>query len=412
MRFTLCYVSDMESATRKPKCGEERDFSSSFRCGIARAACRYYGGKRRMWNMTTALRAAGLLVLAFMLTIGGARAATDDIFTVRGVKVDVTDKDAATAKVRAIQEAQMKAFHTLLTRIADEDAWQRLSKLGPRKIGRMMSSLSIEEEHTGARRYIGRLTIRFRPARVRQALQSIGKGVITRQSPKILIIPVWRTADGPMLWEDNPWRRAWNEARAESALVPVVVPVGDMTDRQTLSAAEALEGDAARLGALRLRYDVDTVLVAVAEPVGENAVHAVMTGDSPVGNIAFDKVYKAAEGGLEAAARQAVERFLSVMTYKWKKKVAAEHAAKARAAAMATRLPVIVPFRSLREWQSLRARLVTTPGVDNVDVSTLSGNGAEIVLTSRLPLDSLRSALQQSRFQLMRSGSRWVLRAF
>ncbi len=362
--------------------------------------------------MTTALRATGLLVLAFMLAIGGARAATDDIFTVRGVKVDVTDKDAATAKVRAIQEAQMKAFHTLLSRIADEDAWRQLSKLGPRKIGRMMSSLSIEEEHTGARRYIGRLTIRFRPARVRQALQSIGKGVITRQSPKILIVPVWRTADGPVLWEDNPWRRAWNEAQSESALVPVVVPVGDMTDRQTLSATEALEGDAARLGALRLRYDVDSVLVAIAEPAGENAVHAVMTGDSPVGRIAFDKVYTVQEGGLDAAARQAVERFHSVMTYKWKKKVAAERAAKARAAAMATRLPVIVPFHSLREWQSLRARLVTIPGVDNVDVSTLSGNGAEIVLTSRLPLESLRSALQQSRFQLLRSGSRWVLRTF
>ncbi len=362
--------------------------------------------------MTIALRATVLLVLAFFLVIGEARAASDDIFTIRGVKVDVTDKDAATAKVRAIQEAQMKAFHALLTRIADEEAWQQLSKLGPRKIGRMMSSLSIEEEHTGARRYIGRLTIRFRPARVRQALQSIGKGIITRQSPKILIVPVWRSPDGPVLWEDNPWGQAWKEIPSENTLVPIVIPVGDMTDRQTLSATEALEGDAARLGALRLRYDVDSVLVAIAEPAGDNAVHAVMTGDSPVGRIAFDKVYTAQEGGLEAAARQAVERFRSVMTYKWKKKISAERAAKARAAAMATRLPVIVPFHSLREWQSLRARLVTTPGVDNVDVSTLSGNGAEIILTSRLPLNSLRSALQQSRFQLMRSGSRWVLRTF
>jgi len=362
--------------------------------------------------MTTALRATGLLVLAFMLAIGEVRAATDDIFTVRGVKVDVTDKDAATAKMRAIQEAQMKAFHTLISRIADEDAWRRLSKLGSRKIGRMMSSLSIEEEHTGARRYIGRLTIRFRPARVRQALQSIGKGVITRQSPKILVVPVWRTDEGPVLWEDNPWRKAWSEIQSDSTLVPVVVPVGDMTDRQTLSATEALEGDRARLGALRLRYDVDTVLVAVAEPAGENGVHAVMTGDSPVGRIAFDKVYSVQEGGLDAAARQAVERFHSVMIQKWKKKIAAERAAKARAAATATRLPVIVPFRSLREWQSLRARLVTTPGVDNVDVSTLSGNGAEIILTSRLPLDALRTALRQSRFQLMRSGPRWVLRTF
>jgi hypothetical protein len=160
-----------------------------------------------------------------------------------------------------------------------------------------------------------------------------------------------------------------------------------------------------------MRYDTEGVLVAIAEPVGDNSVHAVMSGKSPVGRIAFDKTYISTEGGVEAAARQAARRFHTVMLYKWKKIVAAKRAASAPALA-ATRIVVTVPFRSLREWQMLRARIRTTPGVSSLDVSTLSGNGAVVNLSSTLPLDQLQGALQQSRLYLSQSGGRWYLQAY
>ncbi len=358
----------------------------------------------------------GVLAVAVLAALVGAKVALagSDLFTVSGVKVDVSDKDAATAKKKAIREAQMKAFHTLMRRIADEEAWTRLSRLGPRGIGRMMASLSIEEEHTGPRRYIGRLTVRFRPGRVRKALRDIGKGVITEQAGKTLIVPLWLGPEGPVLWRDNPWRDAWASLPVEHALVPVMIPAGDLTDEQTITAREALEGDKVKLEALRLRYDADAVLVAVAEPKGENSVHAVMSGNSPVGRLAFDKTYVALEGGLKAAAEQAARRFHAVMTYKWKKKVAEKRAReRARRAAVATRIIVIVPFSDLRQWQALRARLASTPGVAAVDVSTLSGDGAVVTLKSALALPALREALRGSRMMLEPTGDgRWVLRVF
>ena len=362
-------------------------------------------------------RAAAALIAMLALCAGGpprAALAGSDLFTVSGVKVDVSDTDATAAKKKAIREAQMKAFHTLMRRIADEEAWTKLSRLGPRGIGRMMSSLSIEEEHTGPRRYIGRLTIRFRPQRVRKALRGIGKGVITEQAGKTLIVPLWLAPEGPVLWRDNPWREAWAKLPVEHALVPVMIPAGDLTDEQTITAREALDGDKVKLEALRLRYDADAVLVAIAEPKGENAVHAMMSGPSPVGRLAFDKTYIAPEGGLKAAAEQAARRFHAVMTYKWKKKVAEKRAReRARRAAEATRITVIVPFADLRQWQALRARLASTPGVAAVDVSTLSGDGAVVTLKSALAVPALREALRGSRMMLEPTGDgRWVLRAF
>ena len=354
-----------------------------------------------------------LLALAALLAMRPATAG-DTVFTVRGVKVDVTDTDAAAAKIKAIRQAQMKAFHILINRISSEDAWVKLSALGPRKIGRMMRSLSIEEERTGARRYIGRLTIRFRPERVRKALNSIGASYVTQQAKRTLIVPLWKAADGSLkLWEDNPWRKAWLELRADDALVPILVPVGDLTDRQTITAEEAMESDPVKLEALQMRYDTDAVLVAIGEEVGENSLRAIMSGKSPVGDIAFDKTYIAPEGGtLEDAAALAVKRFHAVMLYKWKKKLAARRAERAARRAAATRLPVTVHYDSLRQWQMLRSRIMTTPGVTSVDVSTLAGNGAEIILTSRLPLAELQRSLEQSRLYLQNTAGRWVLRAY
>jgi len=376
----------------------------------------HIGAWRRLIHGMQTASAAWLLLatLALAAMIGGvpAAAAEKDVFTVSGIEVDVTDKDAATAKLKAITEAQVKAFRKLLRRIATPEAEKRLARLSPRDIGRLMSSLSVEEERTGPRQYIGRLTIRFSPRKVRALLRKAGVGYITERAPRILIVPVWQTAEGPVLWQPNPWMAAWRELDAEEALVPVVIPAGDETDRQTLTAEDALAGDAGKLEALKLRYDTEAVLVAVAGPKGENAVRAVMTGDSPVGRIAFDKTYIAETDGIEEAARMAARRFHEVMTWKWKKKVAARRQAEAKARAAQTRLQVIVPFSSLREWQQIRARLASIPGVTDVDVSALSGTSAVVNLSAAMSIDQLRAALQASRLHLGQSGGRWYVQAF
>lgn len=347
------------------------------------------------------------LVLAALAGAGPGLAQGNPLYTVSGIAVDVTDKDASRAKLKAISEAQVKAFAVLVERLAGEAGQAVLKRLSPADIGRMMASLSIEEERTGPGRYIGRLTVRFLPDKVRQALARAGVAYSEERAPPIVIVPVWQGPEGAVAWTDNPWRRAWLALNAQDALVPLIIPLGDLSDAQTLSPEDAIVGHTAKLEAVRLRYSGEAILVAIAAPTGEATVRAVMSGDSPLGFIDFDKTYTAEEGGVEAAAGQAARRFYAAMVAKWR-----ESRGPARPAAAVQALSVAVPFASLEQWNAIRSRLLATPGVAGVDISNLTGGGAIVRLSYGVPLADLQAALAGRRLDLALVGDTWVLRPF
>ncbi|MGI9464370.1 MAG: DUF2066 domain-containing protein [Aestuariivirgaceae bacterium] len=352
--------------------------------------------------------AAILLLCAAVWMLAGNPAKADPLFTVTGVKVDATDTDAAKAKLKAISQAQVKAFHILVERLGSEGDAAKVAHFKPSDIGRLMASLSVEEERSGPQRYIGKLTIKFLPQRVREALATINFELVEEQAPRIVVIPLWRTDQGTLIWDENPWRDAWQSLKAENSLVPVLIPLGDLTDTQSLTVEEALADNPQKLQALGYRYDAETVLVAIAEPVGDNSVRAVMQGETPLGEIAFDKTYVSTEGGIAAAARQAAARFHAVMIFKWKK-------VRKSNGLLNSDLQVVnlaVPFRSLSEWNALRGQLSVTPGVQAIDVSSLSSTGAQVRLTYSNGFENLRIAMQQQRLSLVLVGGTWVLQAY
>jgi len=338
------------------------------------------------------------------------------LFSVTGVQVDVTDTDAATARTRAIIEAQVKAFYMLAERLGSPEAAQRLQGMDAREIGRMLRSLSIEEERSAPGRYIGRLTVRFLPDKIREVFGQHGIDVVEDQAPAMVVLPVWKGPTGTVIWEDNLWRKAWLDLKAEQSLVPIIVPLGDLEDTSAISPQEAEAGDAVKLESIMMRYEAKAILVAFAEPDPQGGIHAVMQGDSPLGRINFDKVYTAEDGTLEGAAAAAAKRFDEVMLEKWRSvrlKVAAETRARAEAEQQTTRattsMAVAVPFSGIYQWNGIRARLLATPGVLGVDVSTIAENGAVIQLAFADSIQDLQSALSGSGLRLVQSRGTWVL---
>ncbi len=349
------------------------------------------------------------LLLALLLLVPAFRAEADDtVFRVSGVQVDATDRDAAAAKMKAISEAQVKAFGILVDRIAEDGADAKLKDLPPGQIGRMLASLSIEEERTGPGRYIGKLTINFLPDKVRETLARAGVAFTEKQAPRIVVLPVWSTDSGATAWDENPWRRAWQDLKAENAVVPIMIPLGDLNDAEAVSVDQALAGDTDKLEALRLRYQAESVLVALAEPAGENAIHAKMQGDTPLGRVLFDKTYTVESGGVAAAAQSAAQRFHRIMIQKWKQ----QNVSEAHLEVQAASLDVAVPFSNPSEFSVTRSRLMATPGVAGVDISTISGRGAIIKLSYNVPFQQLQAALQTQRMTLRLHGSSWVLQSY
>lgn len=351
-------------------------------------------------------------------SLGRSAMVETGLYTVTGVEVDVTDKDATTARTKAIIEAQVKAFPILAERLGSAKAVERLADLTPQQIGRMLRSLSIEEEHSAPGRYIGKLTVRFLPNKVRAIFAERGLPVVEEQAPPIVVLPVWKSPEGTLVWEDNIWRKAWLDLKAEQAIVPLIVPLGDLQDTQAITPEEALAMDPVKLESIMIRYAAKAILVTIAEPAGEVGIHALMNGNSPLGKVAFDENYQAEEGGLEASAAMAARSFHNALLDHWrsvKLKMAAQAKAEAeaqraaQAVAAARALPVAVPFRSADEWNAIRQRILSVDGVLGVDVSTFARNGALIKLMFGSSLDDLRSSLYASNLRLEQIKGTWVL---
>ena len=377
------------------------DRLSDHRADLLPAFAGTWGSVRRFW---TAVVCSAVLCLASAV----AHAQDSSLYIVSGVEVDVTDTDAAKAKLKAISEAQIKAFRILVERLGEEGDVAKVQHFKPAQIGRLMSSLSVEEERTGPKRYIGKLTIKFLPDRVRTALSEVKFNVVEEQAPRILVIPIWRTEQGPVVWEDNPWRTAWQSLKSENSVVPVLIPLGDLSDAQALTPEEVMAGDQAKLEAIGYRYEARAVLVALAEPIGDNSVRATMQGQSPVGDISFDKTYVSTDGGLADASLQAASRFHKAMIFKWKKSRPSQGLANTNVQVV----NIAVPFSSLNEWNAIRGQLSIAPGVTAVEVNSLASTGASVRLTYNIAFEQLRLALQQQRLNLVLVGGTWVVQPF
>lgn len=360
--------------------------------------------------MRTVLRIVVVFVTSFLSANAFASGPVETSpFAVQGVEVDVTDASAAVAKEKALIDVQMSAFVELARKLGNSDAAAELAQLDQKKVIPLLKSLSIEEEKISPGRYQGRFTVRFLPEKIKPIFANAGIPLPQSQGPAMLVVPVWQNEQGQTsLWDDNVWRKAWQGLNAQQAQIPLIVPLGDHDDSSTLSAQDAVANDPIKLEALRRRYDVKTLLVAFAEPAPEGGIHAHMVGSSPLGKITIDKIYKADSGTLNDSAIMAAQRFHSLMIDKF-------HADQAKVAAKQVNpnapqaVVVAIPFTSPTEWNGLRARILSTPGVLGVDVTSLDGQGAAAKLVYSGNLQDMQSSFQATGLQMQRSGGSWII---
>ncbi len=365
--------------------------------------------------MGTKLKTCVLWLLLSLMSLPGFAAGPVEtsIFAVQGVEVDITDTDADVAKQKALVDAQIKGFKLLAERLGNAAIVEAVSKFEEKRVLPFLKSLSIEDESVSPGRYKGKLTVRFLPSKIRALYGEFGVKVAGEQGPSLLILAVWKSAAGNVLWEDNPWRQAWINLRAEQSLVPVIVPLGEYDDTELLSVTDVMSEDAVKMEALRKRYDVKKIIVAFAEPAENGAIHATMNGDSPLGRLNFDKVYDGQTGRVEDSAALAAQRFHAVMLEKFKSGAVkiAEQKRLVDANARKT-LSVRVPFSAPSQWNGLRSRILSTPGVTGLDVSSLAADGAVVVLTFVGTSQDMQSSMQASGLDFKQGGGGWEIAPF
>lgn len=162
-----------------------------------------------------------LAAMAFVLLVG--LAAWAQIEGDRGIPPVAASRDirvsgiAVDAKGDSPQEARENGWKE-----AARLAWAKIGgpKLSDGQLGAMVSSIVIESEQLGPRRYIARLGVVFDRGRASGYLG--GEGQVARSAP-LLLIPVTVTAGTETVFERrNPWQRAWAEYQTGASRIDYV----------------------------------------------------------------------------------------------------------------------------------------------------------------------------------------------
>ena len=213
-------------------------------------------------------RAAALLAVsaaAGAMAIGGARLAaqiegdrgiaplvnSEDI-EVDGIAVDVSAKTGADARLEGWKQAEQLA-------------WKKLG--GPdmpfAAIDAMVSSVVIEHEQVGPRRYIAKLGVIFDKTKAGQFIGGQGAGV--PRSVPMLVIPVLYSGGVQQVFEvRGPWQRAWAEFQASSSPVDYVRPAGAGGESLVLTAGQPSRRSRLWWRTLLGQFDAADVVIPVA----------------------------------------------------------------------------------------------------------------------------------------------------
>ena len=203
-----------------------------------------------------ALVLAAVVVAVSFAQVGGDRgiapvAASRDI-SVGGIEVDTRGDSATEARQAGWDEAAVLA-------------WKKIEgpDLPESQIASFVSSIVIEREQIGPKRYIARLGVIFDRER---AGRFLGGEVEARQSAPMLLIPVTVTAGTQTVYERrNPFQRAWAEFNPGTSRIQYVRPSGAGGDSLLVTYGQTGRRSRTWWRNVLDQFDASNVLVAIAE---------------------------------------------------------------------------------------------------------------------------------------------------
>ena len=343
-----------------------------------------------------------------MVVLGGIPQANaaDDVFTVPRVSIDSKGESSAAARDVALNEGRVVAFTKLLQRLTAKSSWGTLPQFTAEELDDVVLGIEISNEKTSSIRYLADVTYSFQPDAVRDLLRRRSIPFSESQSRAAVVLPLYDTGQGIQLWEDdNPWAKAWQNKRLTHELVPLLAPLGGVEDLMAISTDDAVNGDRTRLRGYAQKYNVEDVLIAYArlqerQSVEELSVRLTRFGGQGVSAQASttDLVVRntqqlPVEDLMDFAIDQGVERLQSA----WKSQTIV------RSDGVTRTLRSSVQFKKFSDWLDIRDGLQSLPMVQQIDVTSLSLNGADIVVRHVGSFDQLKFTLAQENVQLVKT---------
>lgn len=349
------------------------------------------------------------LVLLLLLASFPAHAAdplkSTDLFSIVDLPMETSADNPATARDRAIEEAQSIALRKLLERLTQPGDHGRLPKADGRRLIQLVSGIEFAEEKFSDNKYLAKITVRFRPAEVRRLLNEANVKFSETAAKPLLILPVFFPDQKPRLWEEpNPWRDAWVRRDTTDSLLTIRAPSGEIADVGTISAEDALSGDAVKLEAIRARYDAGEVLVAEARMIGRALSVTLKRYEGVVARNESERFAPQPGEMEEALYARAVVGIVARLTGDARQQ-------SMLASGPTQSLNATVPLATLEEWVRVRRGLAAVAMVRSVEIASLSKVEARLTLQHAGEPQALANALAQQDLELSQSADGfWTIR--
>lgn len=359
------------------------------------------------------------VLMAIHSALVPARAQEDTTYTVEGVEVDVTAKNAVEARTKAVDEAQVKAYQKWLEiNLGAEEAAKQPAP-DPVRVGAMVQDFEVTKEQLSATRYKGVFTVRFRPSALRHMVPASTMAetpgddnaysaqpdsayqnnttVNTSRPAATLVLPYYQINGRNILWEgDNPLRAAWSRTPLP-ADGGIVLPIGDLADVAAVQEDQPLVVDPAALSKLLTRYQTGQAVIMIATPNAMKGVdvnlYSVQPGEKPH----FIRMIQAMPEGSPDPAMiyaRAVEISKPIIASSSRPSTVypVPPASPPQPSSTPASAPAAMPvpsgpaqsytgriyFNSVQEWVKMKNTLDRLPGMHAVMIKTLSPRMAEV----------------------------------
>ena len=345
-----------------------------------------------------------ILLLAFSALQAAAQTSSsivpttsrDEIFVVRNIYVDATGDTTALAREQAFADGRAVAFSQLVSRLAVDSSQLDEDTLSDEDITSLLQAFEVNDERTTTGRYIANLTFAFDPAAVRTLLQGRLVDFTETVSKPVLVIPVFRSAQGTRLWDSpNPWMEAWLDFFDTERLVPVVVPFGDLADVADISIPEALTGDPDSLRKIADRYEAGDAIVALAEPF-DGGLSVTLNRYSESGAPSVETLLVPSADSLGSLLTAGVQQSTETIEAEWRERTRVRPTDN-------NVLAVLVPVAVAADWFQTQARLARVPTITATKIISLSATEAVLEFEFIGSETQLQTALAQQNLMLEQS---------
>lgn len=370
--------------------------------------------------------AAGLAVLVCLPCSAPAVAANADAaFTVANYPVDASDKNAVAAKERALADGQEAALRSLLKRLVPVTAYKQLTRIADVKAANLISGVAVRSEQNSSTQYLASLDFSFQASAVRSELQSRGIPFVEEQAAPIVLVPVLMTAaTGEAKADTAQWLAGWKGLDLEHTLTPVKLDeLKSVIHPDTIKMLLAGDDNGQRI--LAGEYKSERVILAIAEQdTAAKKLNITLAGHDAVGPINLKRSYRMSDGDIAYASELAAVVSLGILEGRWKAVKSRDAAAVAPVEAptsapqwgstssgLGEPVRFTAEFSSPSQWNEIRTQLLDTPGIDDLDIGTVSALNADVLLKFPGGPTALANALGARGLSLSPGGAGWVLRS-